>query len=103
MNITSRIGSQHFISLSDVAGTITMSRRDFALLGTLTLASFAVTGTGYSLRSTTCANLAVNGSCSVVVRFSAPAATGNYNGTLSVTAANGLPKTVTATLTASSK
>jgi hypothetical protein len=69
----------------------------------LSLASFTVTGQGYTVRSTTCGNLAVNGSCNVVVRFTAPAAAGNYNGTLSVTAANGLPKTVTATITASSK
>jgi hypothetical protein len=70
---------------------------------TLTLGSFAVTGTGFTLRSTTCATLAVNASCSVVVRFTAPATAGNFSGTLAVTAANGLPTTVTATLTASSK
>ncbi|MEA2622643.1 MAG: trimeric autotransporter adhesin, partial [Chloroflexota bacterium] len=69
----------------------------------LTLASFAVTGTGYTVRSTTCANLAVNNSCNVVLRFTAPNVVANFNGTLSVTATNGLPATVTASLTATGK
>ena len=70
---------------------------------TLSLASFAATGAGYSVVSTTCANLAVNGSCNVVVRFTAPNVVANVNGTLSVTAANGVPATVTASLTATTK
>jgi hypothetical protein len=70
---------------------------------TLNLASFTVTGTGYSVLSTTCGTLAVNGSCNVVVRFTAPNTVGSYNGTLSVTAANGLPTKVTTNLTATTK
>ena len=70
---------------------------------TLTLASFTVTGAGFTVRSTTCATLAVNGSCSVVVRFTAPNTAGAFNGTVSVSATNGLPTTVTANLTATSK
>ena len=69
----------------------------------LNLASFAVTGTGYTVRSTTCATLAANGSCNVIVRFTAPNTVATFNGTLSVTAANGLPTTVTASLTATTK
>ena len=70
---------------------------------TLTLASFTVTGTGYSVRSTTCATLAANGSCNVVVRFTATNTVGAFPGTVSVTAANGLPTKVTANLTATTK
>lgn len=70
---------------------------------TLSLASFTVTGTGYSLISTTCATLAVNSSCNVIVRFTAPNTVATFNGTLSVTAANGLPTTVTTNLTATTK
>jgi hypothetical protein len=70
---------------------------------TLTLASFTVTGTGYTVRSTTCATVAANGSCNLVVRFTAPNTAGAFNGTVSVTAANGLPTTVTANLTATAK
>jgi hypothetical protein len=70
---------------------------------TLTLASFTVTGTGYSVRSTTCATLAANGSCNVVVRFTAPNAVGSFPGTVSVTAANGLPTKVTANLSVTTK
>ena len=70
---------------------------------TLTLASFTTTGTGYTVRSTTCANLAANGSCTVVVRFTAPNTVGSFPGTISVTAANGLPTKVTANLTATTK
>jgi hypothetical protein len=70
---------------------------------TLNLASFAVTGAGYTVRSTNCATLAVNGSCSVVVRFTAPNTVGSFPGTLSVTAANGLPTKVTASLSATTK
>ncbi len=70
---------------------------------TLNLASFTVTGTGYTVRSTTCATLAANGSCNVVVRFTAPNTVGAFNGTVSVTSANGLPTTVTANLTATTK
>ena len=70
---------------------------------TLTLASFTVTGTGYTVRSTTCANLAANGSCNVVVRFTAPNTVGSFPGTISVTAANGLPTKVTANLSATTK
>ncbi len=69
----------------------------------LNLAAFTVTGTGYTVRSTTCANLAVNGSCNVVVRFSAPNTVGTFTGTLSVTAVNGLPVKVTTNLTATTK
>jgi hypothetical protein len=69
----------------------------------LSLASFAVTGTGYSLVSTTCANLAVNASCSVTVRFTAPNVVNTFNGTLSITAANGIPMTTTSSLTATTK
>jgi hypothetical protein len=70
---------------------------------TLSLASFTVTGAGYSLVSTTCANLAVNGSCNVIVRFTAPNTVATFNGTLSVTAANGIPATATTSLTATTK
>jgi len=70
---------------------------------TLNLASFAATGTGYTVLSTTCAGLAANGSCNVVVRFTAPNTVATFNGTLSVTASNGLPTTVTASLAATTK
>jgi hypothetical protein len=70
---------------------------------TLNLASFAVTGTGYSKVSTTCGTLAANGSCNVVIRFTAPNTVGSFPGTVSVTAANGLPTTVSANLTATTK
>jgi hypothetical protein len=70
---------------------------------TLNLASFTATGTGYTVRSTTCANLAANASCNVVVRFTAPNTVGSFPGTISVTAANGLPTKVTANLTATTK
>ncbi len=70
---------------------------------TLSLASFTTTGAQYTVRSTTCATLAVNGSCNVIVRFTAPSTAGTFTGTLSVTAANGLPTKVTTNLTATSK
>jgi len=69
----------------------------------LNLASFSVTGTGYSVRSTTCANLAANGSCNVVVRFTAANTVGSFPGTLSVTAANGLPVKSTTNLSTTTK
>ncbi len=70
---------------------------------TLNLASFTVTGAGYTVRSTTCATLAANGSCNVVVRFTAPNTVGSFPGTLSVTAANGLPTKVSTVLAATTK
>ena len=70
---------------------------------TLNLASFTVTGAGYTVRSTTCATLAANGSCNVVVRFTAPNTVNSFPGTLSVTAANGLPTKVTTNLVATTK
>jgi archaellum component FlaG (FlaF/FlaG flagellin family) len=69
----------------------------------LNLDSFTVTGSGYSKVSTTCATLAVNGSCSIVIRFTAPNTVGTFNGTLSVFAANGFPTTVTTNLTATTR
>jgi hypothetical protein len=70
---------------------------------TLNLASFTITGTGYTIRSTTCATLAANSSCNVVIRFTAPNTVGSFPGTLSVTASNGLPTKVTTNLAASTK
>jgi hypothetical protein len=69
----------------------------------LSLASFSVTGTGYSVRSTTCGNLAVNNTCNVVVRFTAPNVVSTFNGTLNVTAANGVPATAQVALTATTR
>jgi len=69
----------------------------------LSLASFTTTGAQYSIRSTTCANLAAGGSCNVIVRFTAPNTVGAFAGTLSVTAANGLPTKVTTNLAATTK
>jgi hypothetical protein len=69
----------------------------------LSLASFSVTGTGYSVRSTTCGSLAVNNTCNVVVRFTAPNVVSTFNGTLNVTAANGVPATAQVALTATTK
>ena len=69
----------------------------------LNLASFSVTGSGYSVRSTTCGNLAANNSCNVVVRFTAANAVGSFPGTLSVTAANGLPVKSTTNLSTTTK
>ncbi|MFN8454144.1 MAG: choice-of-anchor D domain-containing protein [Anaerolineae bacterium] len=70
---------------------------------TLNLTSFTVTGTGYSTVSTTCANLAANGSCNIIVRFTAPNVVNTFNGTLSVFAANGFPTTVTINLAATTR
>jgi len=67
----------------------------------LSLASFSVTGTGYTVRSTTCGNLAVNNTCNVVVRFTAPNVIGTFNGTLTVSPSNGAA--VTTSLTATTK
>jgi len=69
----------------------------------LSLASFSTTGTGYTVRSTTCGNLAVNNTCNVVVRFTAPNVVGTFNGTLNVTAANGVPATTQVPLTATTR
>lgn len=69
----------------------------------LSLASFSTTGTGYSIRSTTCGNLAVNNTCNVVVRFTAPNVVNTFNGTLNVTAANGVPATAQVALTATTR
>jgi Abnormal spindle-like microcephaly-assoc'd, ASPM-SPD-2-Hydin len=69
----------------------------------LSLASFSTTGTGYSVRSTTCGNLAVNNTCNVVVRFTAPNVVNTFNGTLNVTAANGVPATQQVALTATTR
>jgi hypothetical protein len=64
----------------------------------------AVTGNGYTFRSTTCtATLAVNASCSVVVRFTAPNTVNTFTGTLSVASTNGIPATASTTLTATTK
>jgi hypothetical protein len=76
---------------------------------TLNLAAFAVspaptaTAAGYTVVSTTCATLAANASCNVVVRFTARSVVGSFPGTLSVTAANGLPTKVTTNLAATTK
>ena len=70
---------------------------------TLTLASFAAAGTGYSVRSTDCGNLAVGKTCNVVVRFTAPNVVNTFNGTVSVTGSNAVPATVTADLTAATR
>ena len=68
------------------------------------LAKFTVTGTGYSLRSTTCGTaLAVNNSCNVVVRFTAPNAVNSFPGTLALTSANSLPQTLKTNLTATTR
>jgi hypothetical protein len=73
-----------------------------------TLGDITVTGTGYTLPSTTnttCikgSSLATNKTCNVVVRFNSPNL-GTFNGTLSVTAGNGLPPTVSTSLTATTK
>jgi hypothetical protein len=67
------------------------------------LGNFQAAGTGYSFLSTTCGTLAINNSCNVIVRFTAPATVSTFNGTFSVTAANGFPATVTTNLTATTK
>ena len=62
-------------------------------------------GTGYTLRSTTCGTtLAISGSCSVVVRMTAPNQ-GNLtvDGTLTITTANGIPLAATAVLNSTTK
>jgi hypothetical protein len=69
----------------------------------LSLASFSTTGTGYAVRSTNCANLAVNNTCNVVVRFTAPNVVSTFNGTLNITAANNVPATTSVSLTATTR
>jgi hypothetical protein len=69
----------------------------------LSLASFSTTGTGYAVRSTTCGNLAVNNTCNVVVRFTAPNVVNTFNGTLNITAANNVPATTSVSLTATTR
>jgi len=67
------------------------------------IGKFEVAGTGYSLLPNPCGSIAVNNTCNVVVRFTAPNTVATFNGTLSVTATNGFPVTVTTRLAAATK
>ena len=68
----------------------------------LNLGSFTVVGANFTKVSTDCGTLAVNGSCSVTVRYSAPNVVGSFAGTVSVSAANSF-NTASAALTVTTR
>ncbi len=70
---------------------------------TLNLSKFRVNGAHFSKVSTNCARLGVNRSCSVVVRYTAPAQKLTANGALSIIGVNGMLNTVTTNLTANTR
>lgn len=90
-------GTQNTGTTADLASTVTNTGK-----GPLTLKAPTVTGTNYSLQSTTCTTtLAAGATCTVTVRFTAPATAGGpYAGTVNVDT-NGATSVLTNSLTAS--
>ena len=84
----------------DVSGTINLLSALTISRSNLTIAGQTAPGDGIALKG----NLtSVQNTRNVIVRFTAPNTAGTFNGMLSVTAANGMPVTVTTTLTAGAK
>jgi hypothetical protein len=82
----------------------TVSLRNSGQNATAGLGNITVTGSGYKLQSHNCpATLAKGASCSIVVRFTPPNVAGVSNGSLSATAGNAVPTTVTTSLAATTR
>lgn len=89
MTSTVDFGTRTLGSVTELTGVLSNTGKGPLTLTTVPTAA-SVSGTGYSFVGTTCTStLAVNSTCSITVRFTAPATANTYTGKLTVTTAAG--------------